>query len=56
MAVIKRGVGFTSTEKNLAALADKIFLNLWAYPNFFGSRGKELCDLLIVCHPAARLS
>jgi hypothetical protein len=23
MAVIKRGVGFTSTEKNLAALADK---------------------------------
>ena len=49
MAVIKRGVGFTSTEKNLAALADKIFLNLWAYPNLFGSAGKELCDLLVVC-------
>ena len=49
MAVIKRGVGFTSTEKNLAALADKIFLDLWTYPNLFGSRGKELCDLLVVC-------
>ena len=49
MAVIKRGVGFTSTEKNLAALAGKIFLNLWTYPNLFGSKGKELCDLLVVC-------
>jgi hypothetical protein len=49
MAVIKRGVGFTSTEKNLAALADKIFLSLWTYPNLFGTRGKELCDLLVVC-------
>lgn len=49
MAVIKRGVGFTSTEKNLAALADKIFLNLWTYPNLFGTAGKELCDLLVVC-------
>ena len=49
MPAIKRGVGFTSTEKNLAALADKIFLNLWAYPNLFGVGGKELCDLLVVC-------
>ena len=49
MAVIKRGVGFTSTEKNLAGVADKIFLNLWTYPNLFGTAGKELCDLLVVC-------
>jgi hypothetical protein len=49
MAVIKRGVGVSSTEKNLAALADKIFLNLWTYPNLYGSAGKELCDLLVVC-------
>jgi len=49
MAVIKRGVGVSPTEKNLAALADKIFLNLWTYPNLYGSAGKELCDLLVVC-------
>jgi hypothetical protein len=42
MAVIKRGVGVSSTEKSLAALADK-------YPNLFGSAGEELCDLLVVC-------
>lgn len=49
MTVIRRGIGFTSTEKDLAALADKIFLNLWTYPNLFKSNGKELCDLLVVC-------
>jgi hypothetical protein len=49
MAVIKRGIGLTPTERNLAALADKIFLNLWSYPNLFKNDGKELCDLLVVC-------
>ncbi len=49
MAVIKRGIGVNPTEKYLAALADKIFLNLWTYPNLFTSAGKELCDLLVVC-------
>src|SRR5258708_6104954 len=49
MAVVKRGIGFTPTEKNLTALADKIFLNLWSYPNLFKRDGKELCDLLVVC-------
>jgi hypothetical protein len=49
MAVIKRGIGFTPTEKSLAAFADKSFLNLWTYPNLFGAAGKELCDLLVVC-------
>ena len=48
MAIIKRGVGVSPTEKNLAALADKIFLNLWTYPNLYGSAGKELCDLFVV--------
>jgi hypothetical protein len=49
MAVIKHGIGSTPTEKNLAALADKIFLNLWTYPNLFNCDGKELCDVLVVC-------
>lgn len=49
MAVIKRGIGLTPTEKKLAVLADKIFLNLWTYPNLFKRDGKELCDLLVVC-------
>jgi|SRR5579871_1285738 len=49
MAVIKRGIGVSPTEKYLAALADMIFLNLWTYPNLFTSAGKELCDLLVVC-------
>jgi hypothetical protein len=49
MGVIERGVGISPTEKNLAALADKIFLNLWTYPNLYNRDGKELCDLLVVC-------
>jgi hypothetical protein len=49
MVVIKRGIGFTPSEKNLAAFADKIFLDLWSYPNLFNRKGKELCDLLVVC-------
>jgi hypothetical protein len=49
MAVIKRGIGFTATESKLAALGDRIFLNLWTYPNLFNRDGKELCDVLVVC-------
>jgi hypothetical protein len=49
MAVIKRGIGVSPTEKNLAALADKIFLNLWTYPNLYKNDGQELCDVLVVC-------
>lgn len=50
-----RGVGTTKTERTLAGLADKTFLDLWSYPNTFNDRdlrngqGKELCDLLVVC-------
>jgi hypothetical protein len=49
MAAIKRGLGRSATEKKLAALADKLFLNLWTYPNLHKKDGKELCDLLVVC-------
>lgn len=49
MGVIKRGIGLSPTEKNLTVFANKIFLNLWTYPNLFKSDGKELCDLLVVC-------
>ena len=53
---IVRSVGETASERYLAQLADKSFLNLWSYPNVFidkradaGGDGKELCDLLVVC-------
>jgi hypothetical protein len=54
---ILRGVGVTATERFLAKLGDRSFLNLWSYPNPFrdqsdhsGARqGKEICDLLVVC-------
>jgi hypothetical protein len=56
MKKIVRGSGTTPSEKYLAKLADKTFLNLWSYPNLFidkmeggTSVGKELCDLLVVC-------
>lgn len=48
--------GTTPSERYLARLAEKSFLNLWSYPNLFrdqlsttGAEGKELCDLLVVC-------
>ena len=53
---IVRGTGVTASEKYLAKLADRSFLNLWSYPNTFIDKrtggtgdGKELCDLLVVC-------
>jgi hypothetical protein len=56
MTAITRGIGVTPSERYLASLADKTFLNLWSYPNLFVDRkvrgkgdGKELCDLLIIC-------
>ncbi len=51
-----RGDGVTDSERYLAKLAEKSFLNLWCYPNAFIDKkpggsgdGKELCDLLVVC-------
>ncbi len=56
MNIINRGTGSTESERYLATLADRTFLNLWSYPNPYNDRGagpnkdgKELCDLLIVC-------
>jgi hypothetical protein len=56
MQEIIRGTGTTPSERYLARLADKTFLNLWSYPNLFIDKkdasngdGKELCDLLVVC-------
>jgi len=40
--------GYTTTEKLLTRLGKKAFLQLWAYPNTFREKGKELCDLLVV--------
>jgi hypothetical protein len=53
---INRGRGVTESERYLALLADRTFLDLWSYPNTFYEKrvrgkgdGKELCDLLVVC-------
>lgn len=53
-----RSIGTTPSERYLANLADRAFLNLWSYPNPYrsqklagGTDGKELCDLLVVCDP-----
>ncbi|RKF30257.1 hypothetical protein BCY90_13155 [Agrobacterium deltaense] len=55
---IIRSEGSTASEKYLAKLADRTFLNLWSYPNPYRSQklggagdGKEICDLLVVCDP-----
>ena len=56
MSEIIKSEGTTESERYLAKLADKTFLNLWAYPNVYRDAvvngrpaGKELCDLLVVC-------
>lgn len=55
---IVRATGSTPSERYLAELAERSFLNLWSYPNPHRSQklggagdGKELCDLLVVCDP-----
>ncbi|WP_455270674.1 hypothetical protein [Rhizobium herbae] len=55
---IVRSEGLTDSERYLAKLADRTFLNLWSYPNPYRSQklggagdGKEICDLLVVCDP-----
>jgi hypothetical protein len=54
--MISRSSGTTDSERFLAELAERTFLNLWSYPNLFYDKratpngdGKELCDLLVVC-------
>lgn len=62
---IIKAEGSTRSERYLAKLADKSFLNLWSYPSPYRDQkqggtgdkqkqskagdGKELCDLLVVC-------
>ena len=53
---IIKAEGVTDSERYLAMLADKSFLNLWSYPSPFRDQkqagkgdGKEICDLLVVC-------
>ena len=41
----------TKTEELIFKLCRKSFLSLWSYPNPRGKKGKELCDILIVCEP-----
>jgi len=55
---IRRSRGATPTERLLADLGDKTFLDLWSYPNPFrdqrintNGEGKELCDFLVICDP-----
>ncbi len=53
---VVKAEGVTDSERYLANLADKSFLNLWSYPSLYRDQkqsgsgdGKELCDLLVVC-------
>ncbi|HEX6981542.1 MAG TPA: hypothetical protein VF181_02170 [Balneolaceae bacterium] len=39
----------TESEKYVFEITSKSFLSLWSYPNPTGKKGKELCDILIVC-------
>lgn len=41
----------TRTEKFVYELCNKTFLSLWNFPNPIGKKGKELCDVLIICEP-----
>lgn len=55
MPPIPRGFGTTDSERYLANLSEKTFLDLWSYSNTYTDKkshstgdGKELCDLLVV--------
>lgn len=39
----------TPSEKYVADLCEKSFLPFWSFPNPIGKKGKELCDVLIIC-------
>ncbi len=45
---IVKSLGITETERLLADLCERTFLNLWSFPNPYKEDGKELCDLLVV--------
>lgn len=56
MTELEKKNGFNESERYLANLCNKSFLNLWSYPNIYTNEGKksvngdgkELCDLLVV--------
>jgi hypothetical protein len=39
----------TPSEKYVAELCEKSFLPFWSFANPIGKKGKELCDVLVVC-------
>lgn len=39
----------TPSEKFVADLCRKSFLPFWSFPSPLGKKGKELCDILVVC-------
>ncbi|MFC5044120.1 hypothetical protein ACFSTE_09415 [Aquimarina hainanensis] len=39
----------TPSEQYIANLCEESFLPFWSHPNPLGKKGKELCDLLVVC-------
>lgn len=39
----------TPSEKYVSELCKKSFLPFWSFPNPLGKKGKELCDVLVVC-------
>lgn len=41
----------TKSEELVYKLCTKSFLSLWSYANPKGKKGKELCDILVVCDP-----
>ncbi len=41
----------TPTEKIVSDLCKDSFLSFWSFPNPIGKKGKELCDLLVICDP-----
>ena len=45
---VRKGRGTTPSERYLAQLTERTFLNLWSYPNIHrGEDKKEVCDLLV---------
>jgi hypothetical protein len=40
-----------SSEEFVHYICKKSFLSLWCYNNPRGKKGKELCDILVVCNP-----
>lgn len=39
----------TPSEKYVSELCEKSFLPFWSFPNPIGKKGKELCDVFVVC-------